>query len=188
MVIDVVKDGAGAKAGLKRYDVIVAVSGRRVDDGDHLVRTIAAKTPGSGVALTVFREGREILVDARLNERGDGPVARAAAGGEGEPPKGDALGLEVASLGEQMRADLGIPADRRGVVVRDIVGLSPGVESLAHGDVVVEVNRQPTPDVDAYDRVLASLRRGDWAWLFVYRPRPGSTFLAKVEVEGPRRP
>jgi Do/DeqQ family serine protease len=187
MVVDVIPGGAGQKAGLQRYDVILTVSGRRIDDGDHLVRTIAARPPGSGVALTVFRDGREIALDARLNERGSGDQAPAAAAGEPEVPTGDALGLEVAELSAQMRSDLQIPEGRTGVVVRDIVGLSPGVENLAHGDLIVEVNRRPTPDLAAYDGAVGSLRRGERAWLFVYRPRPPATFLAKVEVEGGRR-
>jgi hypothetical protein len=51
---------------------------------------------------------------------------------------------------------------------------------------VVEVNRQPTPDVDAYRRAVETLPPGGPAWLFVFRPRPRGTFLAKIEVEGRR--
>ena len=63
------------------------------------------------------------------------------------------------------------------------MGLSPGVDVLAHGDIIVEVNRQPTPHATDYKKVLAGLEDGQVAWLFVYRPRPEATFLAKVEVE-----
>jgi S1-C subfamily serine protease len=54
---------------------------------------------------------------------------------------------------------------------------------LAHGDVIVEVNRRPTPHQADYRKILSSLPDGQVAWLFVYRPRPEATFLAKVEVE-----
>jgi hypothetical protein len=47
----------------------------------------------------------------------------------------------------------------------------------------VEVNRQPTPNLGAYKKVLAALGPGQAAWLFVYRPRPAGSFLTKVEVE-----
>jgi S1-C subfamily serine protease len=68
-------------------------------------------------------------------------------------------------------------------VVKEVVGLSPGVDVLAHGDVSVEVNRKPTPHAADYRKVLADLKDGQVAWLLVYRPRPEATFLAKVEVE-----
>jgi hypothetical protein len=52
--------------------------------------------------------------------------------------------------------------------------------------VIMEVNRQPTPDVATYRKVVAALPPGELALLIVYRPRPISTFLAKVEVEDRR--
>jgi S1-C subfamily serine protease len=85
-----------------------------------------------------------------------------------------------------MRRDFQVPSDRVGVMVDEVVGLAPGLDELAHGDVIVEVNRRPTPDMAAYKRVLASLPRGDTAWLFVFRPRPRATFLVKAEVEAPQ--
>ncbi|HET8646864.1 MAG TPA: trypsin-like peptidase domain-containing protein, partial [Vicinamibacteria bacterium] len=45
MVLDVIPGEAADQAGLARYDVITAVSGQRIDDGDQLVRTIAARAP-----------------------------------------------------------------------------------------------------------------------------------------------
>ena len=68
-------------------------------------------------------------------------------------------------------------------MVKEVVGLGPGRGRPAHGDVIVEVNRQPTPHESDYRKVLAALQDGQVAWLFVYRPRPEATFLAKVEVE-----
>ena len=67
--------------------------------------------------------------------------------------------------------------------VRDVKGLSPGVEQLARGDLIVELNRRPTPDLLAYRRALQGLKAGEPAWLLVHRPRPRGLFLAKVEVE-----
>jgi S1-C subfamily serine protease len=76
--------------------------------------------------------------------------------------------------------------DRRGVVVRDVVGLSPGIEAIANGDVVVEVNRQPTRDLESYRKMVATLPDGEVAWIFAYRPRPGGSFLAKLVVDRER--
>ena len=81
-----------------------------------------------------------------------------------------------------MKAELA-RVDRKGVVVRDVVGLSPGIEALSNGDVVVEVNRHPTADLPAYRKLVAALPDGEVAWLFVYRPRPGASFLAKLVVD-----
>jgi serine protease Do len=184
VVLDILKGSAGEAAGLRRYDVITEVSGLPIQDGDQLVHAISAHSPGSTVALKVVRDGREVSLDARLTERGAEAQQRTnTVPAEDVTREGDALGLIVNDLGRKMRNELRIPPDRAGVVVRDVVGLSPGIDPLTHGDIVVEVNRRATPDVATYKRVLGTLKPGDIAWLFVYRPRPVGTFLAKVEVE-----
>jgi len=187
LVLDVLPGEAGEAAGLKRYDVITEISGQRVDDSDALVRLISARAPGSTVALFVVRDGRPRRLQARLAERGN-------ADDDADPDdpedweqdlsaEGDAFGLVTMELTRPMQRELDIPAERRGVVVKEVVGLSPGIDILAHGDVIVEVDRHPTPHEGDYRKALAGLKDGEVAWLFVYRPRPEGTFLAKVEVE-----
>jgi len=187
MVVDIQEGSAGGKAGLKRYDVITAVSGKAVEDGDHLVRVIAARPPGSDVVLSVFRDGRPLELTARLAERQGlvRPSAPPDVAGEAGTA-GDALGLMVAEPGTEAQAQFHIPEDRIGVVVREVVGLSPGAESLAEGDLVVEVNRRPTHDLASYRKAVAALEPGEAAWVFVYRPRVRAAFLAKLEVEETR--
>jgi serine protease Do len=188
VVLDVLTGDAGEAAGLKRYDVITEVSGKKVDDGDSLVRQISNRAPGSTVALTVVRDGRPLQLQAKLAERtvadeDDSADEDAEDWEQDLSAEGDAFGLITSELSKHTQRELDIPADRRGVVVKEVVGLSPGVDVLAHGDVIVEVNRHPTPHAAEYKKVLADLKDGQMAWLFVYRPRPEATFLAKVEVE-----
>ncbi len=189
MILDVVEGNAGEAAGLKRYDVITSVSGTAIEDGDHLVRVIAGQAPGSEVALSVVRDRKPITLTARLAERGSlgerpplGEPARVDT-----PGAGDRLGLVMEELAPEVRDDLRLPPDRRAVAVASVVGLS-GLEQLVHGDLVLEVNRHPTPDLGAYRKVLAELNPGDVAWLLVQRPRPAGTFLARIEVEDGRHP
>jgi serine protease Do len=187
VVLDVLNGEAGEAAGLKRYDVITEVSGKKVDDGDALVRQISNRAPGSTVALTVVRDGRPLQLQAKLAERTiadeDDEDDDSEDWEQDLSAEGDAFGLITSELSKHTQHELDIPADRRGVVVKEVVGLSPGVDVLSHGDVIVEVNRQATPHAADYKKVLADLKDGQVAWLFVYRPRPEATFLAKVEVE-----
>jgi serine protease Do len=192
MVVDVVRAGAGEAAGLKRYDVIAAVSGEAVRDGDQLIRRISALAPGSTVTLRVIRDGRELSLPARLEERA--PLRREAPGSRSVEPvaaRGDALGLVVTELSARQRSELQVPADKLGVAVREIVGLDPGADALEHGDLVVEVNRRPTPTLLDYEKALAAVKPGEGAWLLVFRPRPeagaeaeeGGVFLTRIEAE-----
>jgi serine protease Do len=184
MVVDVIPGGAGEAAGLKRYDVITAVSDEAVKDGDQLIRRISALAPGSTVVLKVTRDGKEVTLPARLSERAERadpllprrPVEPVAA-------RGDALGLVVTELTSKQRAELQVPADKLGVAVREIVGLDPGADAIEHGDLVVEVNRRPTPTLAAYEKAIASVAPGEGAWLLLYRPSAAEVFLARIEAE-----
>jgi S1-C subfamily serine protease len=100
--------------------------------------------------------------------------------------KGDALGLSVATLRAASRLELRVPRDRVGVVIQEVLGVDPGTDALEEGDLVVEVNRKPTPDAAAYRRVVGALAPGEPAWLYVFRPRQRNAFLTRIEVE--RRP
>ena len=184
LVLEVLPGGAGEAAGLRRYDVITGVSGQPMQDGDQLVRTIAGIRPGSTVSLSVFRDKETLSLPARLSERSSDEAVAAEAPSAPKPPVvpvGDAFGLVVGDPGPKVKAEL--PADRIGVLVKEVVGLDPGTDALEEGDVIVEVNRRPTPNLGAYRKVLASLAPDESAWLFVYRPRPAGSFLTKVEVE-----
>jgi serine protease Do len=185
LLVDVMDGEPAASAGLRRWDVITSVSGQAIEDGDALVRTISALRPGTQVKLGVVRDGRPIAVQARLGERSpadepseDGPTPT------GSPAKkGDALGLSVATLPALTRAELKVPRERVGVVIRDVLGADPGADLLEEGDLVVEVNRRPTPDLATYRKVVGGLTPGEPAWLYVFRPRQQAGFLTRIEVE-----
>jgi serine protease Do len=183
MVVDLLPGSAGQTAGLEPYDIIVDVSGRPVVDGDQLIRVIAGRPPGAAVQLGVFRGGatlavRAILAERRLEEGPPIPVMVQEAKVEG-----DALGLKVVALTKRTQADLKIPKLRLGVMVEKVTGLSRGLDEIQNGDLVLEVNRRPTPDLARYRETLKALTFGEVAFLLVYRPQPPGMFLAKVEVE-----
>ena len=185
LVLDVLAGEPAAKAGLRRWDVVKSVSGKPVEDGDSLVRTISAMRPGTDVRLGVIRDGRALMLMARLEARSAEEIPSPAHTPPPATPvrKGDALGLQVANLPVATRVELRVPPDRVGVVVRDVLGVDPGVDAIEEGDLVVEINRKPTADVAAYRRVLSGLEPGAPVWLYVFRPRPAQSFLTRVYVE-----
>jgi serine protease Do len=145
VVVDVVKGAAGDRAGLRRYDVITAVGETKVADGDELVRVISAGAPGSTVHLGVTREGRPLSIEAQLEERDADEPARAPGGPARAVPAsgGDVLGLVTRDMPRVGRGTAPLP-EHAGVVVRDVVGLAPGLDALDPGDIIVEVNRMTT--------------------------------------------
>jgi serine protease Do len=186
LVLDVYPGRAGDGAGLHRYDVIRGVSGTPVADSTALIRIVSGALPGTEVTLDVLRDGRRIPIRATLGER-----ESRSTGAPGSSPwrsarrsvDADALGLSVAqATSDELR---GVPADKRGVVVRGVWSLAAGADDLERGDLVVQVDRRPTGDLEAYRAVVGGLAPGSPAWLYRYRPRARSVALVKLEVEVP---
>ncbi|MEU9012875.1 trypsin-like peptidase domain-containing protein [Streptomyces sp. NPDC048479] len=55
----VIKNGPGAKAGIKAGDIITKIDGQRVHSGEELIVKIRAHRPGDRLELAVVRAGRE---------------------------------------------------------------------------------------------------------------------------------
>ncbi len=69
LVSGVLEGGPADQAGLKPGDVIVRIDRRAVDDSQQMLKTIAAKTPGSPLSITVYRDDGELTQVAIVGER-----------------------------------------------------------------------------------------------------------------------
>src|SRR5262245_50237589 len=69
MVQDVTDGSPADRAGLRPYDLVVAIDDQRVGNDDQLIREIARRTPGSPARLTFMRDGHEQSATVKLAER-----------------------------------------------------------------------------------------------------------------------
>ncbi|WP_327190498.1 S1C family serine protease [Streptomyces xinghaiensis] len=67
----VTPDGPGDKAGIRAGDVITAVNGARVHNGEELIVKIRAHRPGDRLELTLERDGRERTLRLTLGSASD---------------------------------------------------------------------------------------------------------------------
>ena len=186
LVQDVTPGSPGARAGLRVYDVIVAVDGRAVAADDELIQLIASRKPGTVATLQIVRDGRSLTIPVKLAER---PLREQAEREpvEGARPapriQGAALGLWVRDLDAELAARL--PAGKRGVVVSRVDPDGPAFDAdIQRGHIVLEINRRPVRSVEEYRRLLADAQPGDVLTLYVYRPgseSPGA--LQKIQID-----
>jgi serine protease Do len=152
VITEVAKDSPAAKAGIQRSDVIVAVSGQKVDSTGRL-RNLIAQAGATKVKLDLMRGGKTLALEVNL---GEAPTERAKGGGphKAEPQQG----LVVESINDAHRKRFGIdPSVKGGVVVTDLRPSSAAAEAgLRVGDVVVEVDQKPVTSPDQFNRALAA--------------------------------
>lgn len=68
-VMNVMRDGPAAKAGLQKGDIITAMDNKPVDDANTLIQMVARKSPNSVVNLQVMRNKAQSSVNVTLGER-----------------------------------------------------------------------------------------------------------------------
>ena len=188
LVQDVTPGSPGDRAGLRPYDVIVALDGKAQQSDAQLIRDIAASTPGTAVRLRVLRNGREEDVIVKLAERPGrvlSPTTPALASGDRTRGGGDAaLGLTVRDLDRQTTDRLDLPSATRGVLVTAVEPLSAASDGgISRGVVLLEINRQVIDSVDAYRRISGAVQAGDVLTLFVYSPDIAQRQLKTVRIE-----
>jgi serine protease Do len=188
LVQDVVVGSPGDRAGLRVYDLIIAVDGAAVVSNDELIRTVAAREPGTAVRLNVLRDGRPVLATVKLAERPgqDGAVtARLEGAAPSAAPAGHAIGLTVRDLDGDARQRYGLPPGLQGALVGRVEPMSPAHDAdIERGAVVLEVNRRPVTSAADYSRLTAGARTGDVLTFYLYVPGAGGT-LSAVRIDAP---
>jgi serine protease Do len=156
LVEDVTHDGPAAKAGIKNGDVIRKINGQTVENSDQLMAMVTDLEPGTNVKLDTLRDGEPMTIRLTLGER---PANLSTAVGIGKAPsEGTLRGITVQNLTPDMRDQLGLPSDVRGVVITDLDSSSPAAQTLQQGDVIEFINRHPINSVADFNRWAAEAK------------------------------
>lgn len=187
-------NGAAAKAGLKRGDVVTKVDGKEVTPSQTLSYIVANTKPGSRIPLEVVRDGKTMTLYAVVATR---PPEDQLAGANFDPeddqavpedPKGTAdtavqneLGLSVQTLTPDIARAVGVDAATRGLVIGAASANSDaGRKGLRRGDVIVTANRVPVTTSEALAKVVADAKKAgrDAVLIEVLRRGGPSQFVA----------
>ena len=151
IVSDVSPDSPAAKAGLQRGDVITQLNGQSVQGANDLKLKVGEMRPGTTVHLKVLRNSTPRDVTMTLGEQPQNWQRAGATGGEQQ--QGLMQGADVQDLTPDIRQQLGVPADTKGVVVAQVSPGSAAQEAgLQRGDIIEQVNRHPVDSVSQYER------------------------------------
>lgn len=170
LVADVIKGTPAYKAGIQIEDIVIALDGRPVKDGDDLVNRVADLPIGSTVAVTVDRAGKKMefkvtvadraettKMDARLLAPDPAPVETTptpnitkAQFGISIRPLNDTERESIAALAKNGMKVTGVEA---GSFCEDV--------GMLEGDVVVSINRQSISSIDDVKKVQTGLKSGN---------------------------
>lgn len=168
LVAQVVKGSAAAKAGLKQGDVITDVNGEHVRNSSMLASYIAIQRVGTPLTLTVYRNGKKMMIHAKVGKKTGQSKGSMSSGGQAK------LGATFSNIDENSP----LYGQVQGVVVssvqRDGAAAQAGLQS---GDVVIAVDRHGVRNLAEFRDALSRFKA---PWLLTVR-RGNGVFFTTIQ-------
>ncbi|WIM14321.1 Do family serine endopeptidase [Enhydrobacter sp.] len=143
VVKDVFPNGPGARAGLKRNDVIVGLRDQTIDDVPSLRFRLATLSVGETVPVHIIRGGKEITLQVPLAAPPEDPP-RDRSVLDGRQPLS---GATVVNLSPAVAEEMGLIEWRPGVAVVEVRPGSYAARFIRPGDMVIAVNGEEVKSV-----------------------------------------
>ena len=174
-VMNVRENGAAAKAGLQKGDLITKLNGLPVNTGSELVGQIAIYRPGDKVKISYVRNGKENDVTVTLmNNSGNMDVVKNSAF--------DKLGADLKPLTKKDAEKYGVSG---GIIVSSISekGLFSRTR-MEEGFIILKVNGQDVSTIDNFRKILEQAGTGSLKLEGVYPGYDGTfTYPLKLNDE-----
>jgi len=202
--VESVREGtAAAKAGLQAGDIVIEFDGERVRSASHFTRLVQESVPDRQVAAVVVRgtskqtlnvtpeavgtnflsrnlfrpQDLQLQVPRNFNFDVEPNFLRRAL-----PLSGNALGVSVTPLSEQLAAYFGV---KDGVLVNDVTTSSPAASAgLRAGDVITAINGEQVSSAAEITRALRD-NRNETVDITITRDRKSQTLKATVPTRTP---
>jgi serine protease Do len=181
------EDSPARKAGIEPGDIIVKADGRETDRVSTLQRIVRAHEPGETIELELKRYGATKKVKVKLAEApAEAQVARAddAEAPDDAGTAADKLGITIEAIPAEMADELKIPADQRGVRVREVLPGGPARNRLFPNDIIFEVvypaPKAPVRTVADLIGTLRKLNAGEYVSLNVLAIGPNGDKLTRI--------
>jgi serine protease Do len=175
IVASVEKDSPADKAGLKSHDVLLEMSGKKIESYDSFRNEVAMLSPDSKITFLVSRDGKTTEITVTLAERPT-EVAQGGNQSKGQQQSQEALGIEVQSLTKDLAERFGY-ALGEGVIVTRVAPGSPAADvGIQPGDLIQSVNQQSVSSADEFEKavkitknnkVLLLIKRGEYSQFVV---------------------
>ncbi len=193
MIAGVTDGGPAESAKIRNGDIITKFNGQDVRDMRSLPRIVADTEIGKLVPVVVWRDGKEVTLQAKVGELPDDQRVAAAPADKPAPTQPmelAGLGLRLAPITPETRERFQLGADQKGVLITGVLQGTPAADKgLKPGDVIIEVQQEEviTP-ADVQDRVEKVRKANRRSVLMLVQTGEGLQWVPLSLAPGDRAP
>ncbi|MGI8669502.1 MAG: Do family serine endopeptidase [Aridibacter sp.] len=169
-------DGAAAKAGLQKNDIIVSLDNVTVENAQDLITKVSSITPGKDIKIDILREAvnklERKIINIKLDERPNDEVladddTRRKLPVDGKEAEVLPFGLTLAEVTPPLAKTYRLKSEK-GLIIRKIdpagfiadIKNSLGGTALSEGDLIQRINRVPVTDLKTFTQIVGKLKVG----------------------------
>ncbi len=188
MVAGITDGGPADKAKLRSGDIILKFDGQDVKEMHNLPRIVADTAVGKDVPVTIWRDGKEVTLQATLAERpSDTQLASVDATktpqDKTKPTDIAGLGLKVAPMSQDLKDKFQLRDDQKGVVITDVApGSSAADKGLKPGDIIMEVQQGEVATPADVQKQVDAARGADRKFVLMLIQREGGVQYVPLQL------
>ncbi len=165
LVLKVEEDSPAEKAGLKKYDHIIAVNGKKVENNTQLSMTIAEVNPGETVTLTIYRGKEKKDIKVKLGEAPDTMKFITP----GEESRSFDLGMILVENSPRLAKEFGLKTSK-GILVKEVQRRGTADNNdIRELDVILEADKKSLESVDQLRSIISHKKPGSSLLLYINR-------------------
>ena len=166
LIAQVYPDSPASEGGMKRGDVVIAIEGKKVDKYRELQSLVAAQPVGSRIDVKVIREGKERMLNLKVEERTEQNLAMRKSAPEAAE---QGLGIIAGDITPEAARQYGLSANKGAVIFDVIEGSSADAAGVMKGDVIHEMNGSQIKNKSDFEAVVEKVRQGAQVVMLIER-------------------
>ena len=184
LVASVIPNSPAEKAGIKPGDIILDFNGSEVTEMRKLPRLVAETKVNSRSNLTIWRNEKKKSLKVVIAEMKEEEKEIEKSENSAEPNKlqsdyFEQLGITLSSINQDIRMRQNIPKNVSGLLVTKVEqNTDAEIKGIRPGDIIQEINQTTVNDINAFKKIMNSLKGSKKGVLLLINRQGNINFVA----------